>query len=97
MAKNGQENTGQWEEAQPQDANAADSEVLFSQNPISGAIEAYTSEGQFIGTVETTGDFLEPPKPVPKEWLLPNGEIDWTDVLLYEAMQEEQEENKTPD
>ena len=29
---------------------------LFSQNPITGVVEVYTREGQFIGTIETTAD-----------------------------------------
>lgn len=30
--------------------------MLFSQNPISGAVEAYTDDGEFIGVMATMGD-----------------------------------------
>ena len=41
-----------------------DDEILYSRNPISGVLEAYTSEGQFLGIIETMGDMLND---VPKE------------------------------
>lgn len=33
--------------------------MLFSQNPISGEVECYTDDGEFIGKVATMGDDLK--------------------------------------
>ena len=56
-----------------------DDEILYSRNPISGVLEAYTSEGQFLGIIETMGDMLND---VPKE----QKEADPVNKLIEETM-----------
>ncbi len=33
--------------------------MLFSQNPISGEVECYTDDGEYIGKMVTMGDDIE--------------------------------------
>lgn len=77
-----------WEESDETDQDNPEDEVLFSQNPITGVVECYTREGQFIGTIETTADFLEPPKPIPDDL---GEEVDPIDIDLIESVFEEPE------
>jgi hypothetical protein len=78
-----------WAGDEEESDNDGADDVLFSQNPISGVVECYTREGQFIGTIETTGDFLEPPKPIPDDL---GEDVDPIDLDLIESVFEEPEE-----
>lgn len=80
---------------EPDDGEAP--KVLFSVNPITGQVESYTSEGQFIGIIETTGDDIarriREEEPPPEEEEDPDDYYNrMVEEMIEESKREEPEE-----